>query len=326
LKWVKENIGKFGGDPSNVTIFGESAGGYAVCMLAGSPMATGLFQRAISESGGGVNPPRMTLQQAEELGKTYLKDLGTDTIAAARALSAEDIQKNTKGMGDFWPAPDGVTIAENQYKNYEAGVFNDTPILVGTNSNEGALFVNQPITGEGFEKMVRSQYAAGAEDLLKAYPHSTDAEAFRSARDIMRDSTFAWPTWAWATLQSKKGKNKAFVYYFDHRTPDSPEGANHASEITYVFGNLGAMGPMGGSDNPANKALSDLISSYWINFARTGDPNGPNLPKWPAFNGTEQQVMFFDGESGARKHPNLEKIMAFDAYFAKVREGIKAKR
>jgi len=321
LKWVKENIAKFGGNPSNVTIFGESAGGISVSMLTASPMAKGLFHRAISESGGSMSPPRMTLKQAEEQGKAYLSNLGADTIAAARALSAEEIQKNTQGMGNFWPTPDGVTVVENQYKVFESGVFNDTPILVGTNSNEGGLFVNQPITSEGFEKMIRGQYAAGAEDLLKAYPHATDEEALQSARDIMRDSVFAWPTWAWASLQSRNGKNKAFVYYFDHRTPNSPEGANHAAEISYVFGNLGTMGPTGtGSVGSEDKALNDLISSYWINFAGNGDPNGEGLPEWPVFDETQQQAMYIDGESGARKHPNLDKIMAFDAYFAKVRE------
>jgi len=321
LQWVKENIAKFGGDPSNVTIFGESAGGYAVCMLAASPTAKGLFHRAISESGGGLNPPRMNLKQAEEMGKGYLRNLGADTIAAARALSAEEIQKNTQGMGSFWPASDGVTIAANQYGAFESGSFNDTPILVGSNSNEGALFVTQPVTSDGFKKMIDGQYAAGAEELLKAYPHATDAEATQSAKDIMRDSTFAWPTWAWASFQSRNGKNKAFVYYFDHRTPTSPDGANHAAEISYVFGNLASMGPTGaGANSPEDKALSKLIRSYWVNFARTGDPNGPDLPEWSVFDEKKQQVMYIDGKSGAMKHPNLDKIMAFDAYFAKVRK------
>jgi len=325
LKWVKENIEKFGGDPENVTIFGESAGGISVAMLTASPMAKGLFQRAISQSGGSMSPPRATLRQAEEQGKAYLENLGAENITAARALSAEDIQKNTMGMGNFWPVPDGVTLVADQYERYEAGEFNDTPILVGTNSNEGGLFVTQPITSKGFEKMIRSQYAEGAEALLAAYPHATDNEAFQSARDIMRDSIFAWPTWAWASLQSRKGQNLAFVYYFDHRAPGSSAGANHADEIRFVFGNLTAMGPMGaGTDTPEDEALSEMIRSYWTNFARTGDPNGPDLPEWPAFNEKEQMVLYIDGETGTREHPNLDKITAFDVYFAGVRESADA--
>jgi para-nitrobenzyl esterase len=323
LKWVKENIAQFGGDPSNVTIFGESAGGMSVGMLVTSPMATGLFQRAISESGGAMGSRSPALKTAEEQGKTYLSKLGANSIKAARALSAETIQKDTKGMGSFRPVADSVTIASNPYEVFEAGKFNDTPILVGTNSNEGGLFVTQTTTSAEFEKMVRSQYAAGAEAILKAYPHATDAEATRAAKDLMRESTFAWPTWAWAKMQSIKGKNKAFVYYFDRRTPASPDGANHAAEISYVFRNLGGMG---GGNGPEDKTLSDLLSSYWVNFATKGDPNGQGLPVWPIFDTKEQKTMIFDKTPGARPHPNMAQIKAFDAYFAKLREAAKAKK
>jgi len=285
-------------------------------------MARGFFQRAISQSGGAMGTLGMTLKTAEEQGKAYLSKLGANDIKAARALSAETIQKDTQGMGSFRPVADGETIVENPYEMFEAGKFNDTPILVGTNSNEGGLFVTQIVTGTGFEKMVRGSYGASAEDILKVYPHDMEADATRSAKDLMRESTFAWPTWAWAKMQSTKGKNKAFVYYFDHRTPASPDGANHAAEIPYVFGNPGGMG---GGSGPEDKALSELISSYWINFAKKGDPNGPGLPVWPAFDGKEQATMIFDGTPGSRPHPNIEQIRAFDAHFARMRAESKAK-
>jgi para-nitrobenzyl esterase len=317
LRWVKANIAQLGGDPGNVTIFGESAGGMAVGMLTTSPIARGLFHRAISESGGAMTPLRMSLKAAEEQGKAYLSKLGAHDIKAARALSAETIQKDTKGMGSFRPVADGETIVEDQYGLFETGKFNDTPILVGTNSDEGGLFVTQKITSAAFEKMIRDERGAQAEAILRAYPHATDAEAIRAAKDIMRDSTFAWGTWTWAKMQSKHGKNKAFVYYFDHRTPASPEGANHAAEISYVFCNLGGMG---GGNGPEDKALSELMSSYWVNFATKGDPNGPGLSVWPAFDEKEQKAMIFDKTPGARPHPNMDKIKAFDAYYAKLRK------
>jgi len=112
-------------------------------------------------------------------------------------------------------------------------------------------------------------------------------------------------------------------YYFDHRTPTSPEGSDHASEISYVFGNLGGFG---GSSGPDDKALSELMNSYWVNFAKNGDPNGPGLPVWPTFNEKEQKTMIFDKTSGPGPHPNLDQLKAFDAYYAKLREEAKAKK
>jgi para-nitrobenzyl esterase len=326
LQWVKNNIAKFGGDPSRVTIFGESAGGIAVGMLAAAPGAKGLFQRAISESGGSFAPPRIsneagqnvpTLKLAEANGESFLKKLGVAGIKAARALPAEQTQKAAGGgMGggaSFWPVADGNVLPGDPYELYEKGRFNDTPILVGTNSNEGGLFMRGPATPASFEKQIRSGYGERADAILSAYPHGTDAEAARASADVFREFAFAWPTWAWARMQSRKGKGKAFVYYYDHRTPASPDGANHAAEVSFVFGNFG--GP-GGAPSPEDLALSDLIRSFWINFARTGDPNGSGLPHWPAFTENDQKVMFFDGIAGAKPIPNLDKLKAFDSYYS----------
>lgn len=327
LRWVKENIAQFGRDPTRVTIFGESAGGISVSMLAGSPAAKGLFHRVISESGGSFAPVRVanetgqlipSLPMAEATGKSVLESLGAKDIKAARALSAEQIQNASGGgLGRFWPVADGYVIPGDQYETYQAGRFNDTPVLIGTNSDEGGLFVRSAVTPASFEQQIRSGYGPHADAILKAYPHETDKEAFRSTKDIFRESAFAWHTWSWARLQSQKGKSKAYVYYFDRRTPTSPDGANHAAEISFVFANQGVFS---GAPQAGDPELSNLMQSYWVNFAKSGDPNGPGLPAWPAFTEREQKTMFFDTNPSARPIPNLEKLKAHDGYYSWRRE------
>jgi para-nitrobenzyl esterase len=128
-------------------------------------------------------------------------------------------------------------------------------------------------------------------------------------------------------LQSEKGKGKAYVYYFDVRTPQSPNGATHAAEIGYVFGNLGGVGggpaAIVGPPRPEDIAMSELMSRYWVNFAKNGDPNGPGLPQWPAFTTSAQNAMIFDTKSSARPLPNIPQLKAFDEYYAWRREEAK---
>ncbi len=331
LRWVKENIARFGGNPACVTIFGESAGGIAVSMLTVVPSARGLFQRAISQSGGSMAPVMEgdeagqnvpSLRLAEEKGKRFLAKIGAMDLKAARGLSAQAIQQAVVGQGLFWPVADGETIPGDQHVLFEAGRFNDTPVLIGWNSDEGAMFVRPGATPAAFEQRIRQSFGPAAEGLLKVYPHATAAEAFQSAKDIFRDSAFAWHTWTWARLQSRRGAHKAFVYYFDHRTSGSPEGASHAAEIGFVFRNLGGYGE---TLRPEDVALSDLMSSYWVNFAKSGDPNGPGLPPWPAFDEKDMKAMFFDRQPSARPVPNIDKLQAFDAYYAWRRQQAMAK-
>jgi para-nitrobenzyl esterase len=219
--------------------------------------------------------------------------------------------------GGWWPDFDGYVLPGDQYRLYEARHYNDTPVLIGTNADEGALFVANA-KADAYVASIRAGYGEYADKILAAYPGGTDAEALRSSRDMFRDTAFAWPTWAWARLQSKTGKGKVFVYYFSHRPPypDTPQfkgwGAAHAGELSYVFGNFSAAMP----PSDADRAVSDQVSSYWTNFAKTGNPNGTGLPQWPAFSDANQQVMNLNDPSKAIPVPNLEKLKVLDGYYA----------
>ena len=324
LHWVHKNIESFGGDPTRVTIFGESAGGIAVSMLCASPLAKGLFQRAISESGGYFQPPKfaneggengMLAKYAEKQGQQFLGSLGTTDVKAARTLSASLIQRESGPAlsARFWPVYDGYVLPGDLYEAYQASRFNDTPVLIGTNSDEGALFARPGVTVTSFGTEVRDGYDDKASVILAAYPDGNDAEAASSSKNLFRDTAFAWPTWAWAKLQSRVAKNPAYVYYFDHRTQLNPDGATHGAEMGYVFGNLD---PRLGAASGADVTLSDRMMSYWVEFAKNGAPNAPGLPAWPPFNETTQQVMYFDGTIGPRPMPNQAQLQALNDYYS----------
>ena len=323
LKWVRDNIARFGGNPHNVTIFGESAGGISVSMLAASPLAHDLFQKAISESGGNFGPTRLTeadgglnmrsLAGAEAQGVAALRESGTADIRAARQLPAVDIQKLTGPMGRFWPDFDGRVLTGDQYRLYEAGRFNDTPILIGTNSDEGALFTPPKVTRDEFIQLIRSGYGEKAAAVLAAYPHATDSEARQAQADVFRDTAFALPTRTWANLHVGHGQGAVYSYYFDYKTAGDPNGSNHGDEMRFVFGN-----PAPPFVAPADRdqQLTEQCMGYWTNFAKTGNPNGPGLPEWPRFTREHPQVMSLGDKTGSMPIPHQEQLQVLDDYYA----------
>jgi para-nitrobenzyl esterase len=316
LKWVQQNIRQFGGDPNRVTIFGGSSGGGSVSLLAAAPAARGLFHRAISESGGAFNHGQLSsLAVAEATGQRLLQELGATDIRAARSVSVDRLLEAARRLGPtiFAPLIDGDIVRGSNVERYRAGLFNDTPILIGFNSDDRDGDIPANATSAGFEDQYRSlqpECGSLAKAVVAGYPHGTDAAAAKAFKDLKRDAGYGWQAWTWAHLHVRKGKRPVYLYYFDARTPEWPDGAPHGAEVLYVIGNLGAQAL------PDDIKISDLMQRYWINFASTGNPNGPGLPRWPAFGERVETAMIFDQTPSARPLPNAVRIETFDRLLA----------
>lgn len=317
LKWIKEHIAHFGGDPENITIFGESAGGFSICSLLSSPLSEGLISRAIIQSGGGCNGFTPLGDQGEVLAETtaeqsstrILSELGCSDLRGGalhdclEALSTEDLLNGANaasvsvlGLPELGPVTDGHIIPNRLDHLIRDGVVSPIPTLIGSNEDEMTLFTfNSPITLELYS-MTRAFFGPLADMILELYPATNDQEARVSYNQLFSDLIFVCPTLLFASTMVQQSED-IWVYHFTHRLSNGPLvllGSTHALEIPFVFNNT-HIELYGSSANEIDKRLSDQMSEAWLSFAHTGSPSTDEL-NWPRYAPPDPSSRIDDGK------------------------------
>jgi para-nitrobenzyl esterase len=343
IKWVHDNIAAFGGDPSKITIAGESAGSISVSAQMVSPLSKDLIAGAIGESGSLLGTlPAVPLDKVEEQGTKFAGTVSAPDIAALRAMPADKLLEASgkPGAGRFSPSIDGWFFPESPLALYTAGKQAHVPLLAGWNSEEqGARSVLGPAepSPENLAKAIDRLYAGHAEEVAKAYAATDNAEALQNATDLASDRFIAYSTWKWLDSAASTGGKPVYRYYYSHPRPKmsaamgnatpglaggiirndgatpapprpAPKGAVHSAEIEYALGNLATNKFYDWT--PADFAVSTLMESYFANFIKTGNPNGQGLPDWPkAEGGGNSQYLHIDVQTSAETEKHRDRYV-----------------
>ena len=326
LKWVKSNIAAFGGDPANVTLYSESAGSGLSSVLLASPRAANLFQKLVIESLGSLpaGTPNTTLAQAEAAGSTFAANVGAVDLAALRAKTPQQIMAGAGSV--IGPVVDGVVWPDQLDRLLAQGKVHDVPLLVGWNADEGTPYPAFATTLAGYNSTAAARYGSMAAQFKAVYPAASDADVLAMAYQPMRDSLFAWQPWTLARAHAAQRKSSTYLYHFNRRPaynadqkfneqdPPAKFGAYHSLEQVYFYNNLDRSVPTRAYD-ATDRRIADVASSYLVNFARTGNPNGGDLVAWPVFTGASSPALLIGDSIGPAAVPFRPALDFFDAFY-----------